>query len=288
VGAEWKGLKELDVSVDFYVNPMLRTVELTPFADETLTGGGGEEPDPGPPPPDPGPRESPRLRRQARQDEEPLQRPELPDLSSRGLAYGMEVLLRRPLGGNWFGWLSYTLQRSTRRTRFIRHEARRNEAGEVLEVVEGGEQMKDLPFVFDQTHVLNLVISYKFSNNITLGGVLHFNTGRPEAGVLGSQTQVEDVYRDVGLNRRVPSWREVDRDQVDRLPAFFRFDMRVSRAWAFDTFTLEAYLDMLNVTISREVVGFDYVGGFPPGSPLEKNPVGLPIVLPIMGMKGRY
>ncbi len=265
VGADWKGWKALDVSLDFYINPMVRTVELTPFSDENIGDNGGDDTPPLPPP------DTPPGPRQQQEDDDDL-RPDLPDLSGRGLAYGMEVLLRRPLGGNWFGWLSYSLQRSTRRTRFIRRDADGNEVGEAV---------KDLPFVFDQTHILNLVVSYKFSNNITLGGVLHFNTGRPEAGALGSRTH--RIGTDgTGQERWVP----MDRDQVDRLPAFFRFDVRLAKAWAYDTFTLEAYLDMLNVSISQEVVGFDYFGGF--GFPLTKEPVGVPIVLPILGLKGRY
>ncbi len=43
---------------------------------------------------------------------------------------------------------------------------------------------------------------------------------------------------------------------------------------------------MLNVTISQEVVAFDYTGGY--GSPMTKEPTGLPIALPIIGLKGRY
>jgi hypothetical protein len=78
----------------------------------------------------------------------------------------------------------------------------------------------------------------------------------------------------------------VDKDQVDRLPPFFRFDLRLSKAWAYDTFTLEAYLDMLNVTISQEVVAFEYGGGG--GFPLSKKATSLPIALPILGLKGRY
>jgi hypothetical protein len=147
---------------------------------------------------------------------------------------------------------------------------------------------KDLPFVFDQTHVLNLVLSYKFANNVTLGGVLHFNSGRPESGALGTVTHREGISVDPNGSPH-PDWIPVDRDQVDRLPAFFRFDVRLSKAWAYETFTLEAYLDMLNVTISREVVGFDYLSGFTPGGgSLEKRPIGVPVVLPILGLKGRY
>lgn len=259
VGAEWKAPRNFDVGVDFYVNPMLRTVELTPFADETIGDGDGGDDDEG----------------------GGVTTPDLPDLASHGLAYGMEVLLRRPLGGNWFGWLSYSLQRSTRYTRFIRY----NNYGDPI-----GVDAKNLPFVFDQTHILNLVVSYKFANNVTLGGVLHFNTGRPEAG-LGAQTQREGITRGPGGpggEGESPGWVPVDRDQVDRLPAFFRFDVRLAKAWAFETFALEAYLDMLNVTISKEVVGYDYRFGNYPGAPLEKKPIGIPVVLPILGMKGRY
>jgi outer membrane receptor protein involved in Fe transport len=248
VGAEWKAPRSFDIGLDFYVNPMVRTVELTPFADETLTDENGDGDD-----------------------------PELPDLSSHGLAYGMELLIRRPLGGNWFGWLSYSLSRSTRYTRFKRYDDRGEETS---------TDVKDLPFVFDQTHILNLVVSYKFANNLTLGGVLHFNTGRPESG-LGNQTQRQGIRMNpVGAEE--PGWVPVDRDQVDRLPAFFRFDVRLAKAWAYETFALEAYLDMLNVTISKEVVGYDYSSAGPPGSPLLKKAIGLPVVLPILGVKGRY
>lgn len=261
VGAEWKAPRSFEVGLDFYLNPMLRTVELTPFADETLIDGenlGGEG----------------GLRVKAAQVEE---RPELPSLASHGMAYGMELLVRRPLGGNWFGWLSYSLSRSTRYTRFLRYDNR----GDPI-----GMDAKDLPFVFDQTHILNLVVSYKFANNVTLGGVLHFNTGRPESG-LGPQTQRMGVRRSPdGIDE--PGWVPVDRDQVDRLPAFFRFDVRLAKAWAYETFALEAYLDMLNVSISREVVGYNYSGDGPPGTPLIKEPIGLPVVLPILGLKGRY
>ncbi|MCP3059005.1 TonB-dependent receptor [Myxococcus sp. K38C18041901] len=253
LGAEWKALKGLEVGLDAYVNPLVRTIELTPFSDEGLTD--EETPLPDQEPGIPG-----------RDDID------FPDFQSSGVAYGLELLIRHPLGDNWFGWLSYTLQRSLRRTRFYRYDFE----GNVM-----GEATGDLPFAFDQTHVLNLVLSYKFSNSVTLGGVVHFNTGRPEYGTLGTQTHRPG--RD-GSGR--PSWVKADRDAVDRLPPFFRFDMRLSKSWVYETFSLEAYLDMLNVTISQETVSFEYDGGG--GRPLSKKAVGLPIVLPILGVKGRY
>lgn len=255
LGAEWKALQGLDVGLDVYVNPLVRTIELTPFSDEGLVDDPSPLPDSGGNPGIP--------------DRDDLN---LPDFSSRGLAYGLELLVRHPLGDNWFGWVSYTLQRSVRRTRFYRYDVEGNARG---------ESVANLPFAFDQTHVLNLVLSYKFSNSVSLGGVLHFNTGRPEYGTLGTQT-----HRAGMDSSGRASWVKVDRDAVDRLPPFFRFDMRLSKSWVYETFSLEAYLDMLNVTISRETVSFAYEGGG--GRPLSKKAVGLPIVLPILGVKGRY
>ncbi len=272
-GAEYKNLWGFDVSLEGYVNPMLRTVELTPFGDEQ-SGPVFEppvNPDTGEPPPVGGPGGR-RVVKPMAQQENPIPDLDLGDLSSTGMSYGLELLIRRPLGGNWFGWLSYSLQRSTRHVKFNRYDSR----GQVV-----GRAEADLPYVFDQTHVLNLVLSYKFANNITLGGVLHFNSGRPESGNLTSRTQTVGT----DLDGR-PQWVPLDQDKVDRLPPFFRFDVRVSKAWVYETFSLEAYLDMLNVTISQEVVAFDYTGGY--NSPLTKEPTGLPIALPILGLKGRY
>jgi len=274
-GAEYKDLWGFDVSLDAYVNPMIRTVELTPFGsepDEPIYSEPPEEPveEPG----GPGRPGGSGVVRGMAQDEVPVPNLSLGDLSSRGLSYGLELLIRRPLGGNWFGWLSYSLQRSTRHVRFNRYDA----YGRAVGKAEG-----DLPYVFDQTHVMNLVLSYKFANNITLGGVLHFNTGRPESGNLTSRTKVAGKEPKNGT----PRWVPLDQDKVDRLPPFFRFDLRVSKAWVYDTFSLEAYLDMLNVTLSQEVVAFEYGGGHA-GLPLEKKPTGLPIALPILGLKGRY
>jgi TonB family protein len=264
-GAEWKAPLDFEVSVEGYFNPLLRTVELVPFNTEPPAVEQPTEPNPDP-------RSSPpRVKARQQLPDVPDVPENLPSLQSNGLAYGLEVLLRRPLGGNWFGWLSYSLQRSTRHIRFNRYDG----SGRKVGVDE-----KYLPYTFDQTHVLNFVLNYKFANNITVGGVVHFNTGRPEEGNLTSRTQVP------GVVKGEPGWVPVSRDQVDRLPPFFRVDLRVAKAWTYETFSMEAYLDILNASISQEVVGFNYSGGS--GFPLEKEPIGIPLVLPVLGLKGRY
>ncbi len=238
VGAEWRLFRGLELNVDAYVNPLLHTLEL-----DLVNSGGSATAG-------------------------------LP--SSYGLAYGLEVMLRHPVGEGWFGWLSYSLQRSTRFERWSRYD----EHGRVV-----GTSTGIVPFVFDQTHLLNAVLSYKFKNNITAGVSFHLNSGRPEAGGVTSRTQ-----REGSTLEGVPRWVPVDRDQQDRLPPFFRLDVRVAKAWAFDTFALEVYLDVLNVTVSQEVVAFDYRDDAlgPSSGALQKLPTRLPLVLPTLGVKATY
>jgi hypothetical protein len=78
-----------------------------------------------------------------------------------------------------------------------------------------------------------------------------------------------------------------DRDRVDRLPSFFRVDLRISKSWLFDNFILDAYLDVMNATVSREVLGYDYVPSFD-GAPLRKLPIEIPITIPLLGLKATY
>lgn len=244
-GVEWRSKSGFEVNSDIYFNPMRRTVELNPFSSEVVNAPS--------------------------------------DFASRGYAYGLEILLRHPLGKNWFGWLSYTLERSMRFARFNRY----NEFGAVVSTGSGY-----VPFAFDQTHVLNAVLSYSFASNWTLGGVFHYNSGRPEAGGLTSQTEQAGRSRFTGEARWVP----VDYDRVDRLPGFFRFDVRISKSWAFDTFTLQAYLDVLNATVRQEVVSYDYDrAANPPCAPgticqytLSKVPQKIPLLIPMLGIKGSY
>ena len=201
-----------------------------------------------------------------------------PSLIRRGRAYGVEVMLRHPLGGSWFGWISYSFQHSERHLRYVHFDDQFNP----VEVRQGW-----LPFAFDQTHVLNAVISYKLPWNITAGGVFHFNTGRPESGQISSRTQLPWTDPVTGIEQ----WRPVGRDDVARLPSFFRVDLRVSKQWSFDDYHLELYLDVLNTTFNSETLGYNYetIPGFPGTPPiLRKTPIPIPVVVPMLGLKGVY
>jgi hypothetical protein len=79
-------------------------------------------------------------------------------------------------------------------------------------------------------------------------------------------------------------WLRVRLDEVDRLPPYFRADLRLAKTWVFDFFTLEAWLDVLNVSVSGEVVAFSYTST----RGMQKTPTSVPVIVPSLGVKGRY
>ncbi|HEX4620511.1 MAG TPA: TonB-dependent receptor, partial [Myxococcaceae bacterium] len=241
-GVEWKPHPAIEVSADAYLNPLSRTVEIDPFRSnaEGLRGVNGVFSVAAAAP------------------------------ATHGIAYGLEVLIRHPIGGSWFGWLSLTLERSTRYTGFVRFDG----AGNPI-----GVGFANLPFTFDQTFVLNGVLSYRLPRNWTLGAAVHFNTGRPESGDLTSSTEVPSLSG--------TAWIHVSQDQVTRLPPFFRIDARVQKSWVFDSFVLDLYLDALNATASSEVVSYDYQIDRFTGA-LVKKTNSVPLVIPTLGLRGTY
>lgn len=202
------------------------------------------------------------------------------DPATTGYAYGFDLMARHPLGRHWFGWVSYSFLQSRRKARF----SRIGDDNRVLETVEG-----TLPFAFEQVHTLNAALSYKFGNNWTVGTVVHFNTGRPETGQITSQTQ-----RWVSDGDGVNHWVRQDLDRTQRLAPFFRVDARVAKSWASQDFTLDASLDVLNLSAQQEVVAYEYRAGSgddpdtPRGANPIRAPIRIPVILPLLGLKATY
>jgi hypothetical protein len=196
--------------------------------------------------------------------------------ASQGRAWGVEVMVRKRPEGRWFGWLSYTFQRAERLRPVVDFDG----AGRVVQTAE-----RWVPFDFDQAHVLHLTggVVLPWAIHVSVG--LHFNTGRPESGVVSSRAMQPGL--DPGT--LLPVWVPVSLTADPRLPAFARVDARVSRTWTFDAFTLEVFLDVFNASVTREVLGYTY-GVVPSGDTrvLQRQAFSIPAVLPFLGVKGRY
>ena len=152
----------------------------------------------------------------AASEDEPID--ELEDVITQvtGWAYGLETLLKLDPRLRTFGWIAYTLSRSTR------------------DYPLGGSAPSD----WDQRHILNLVLGYKISQKWYFSGRMHYHTGRPWTAPVGSQTQI-DALRDNRNNAR--------------LPPFLQLDLRIERIWRWPDWQLHALLDVTNSTYSKEV-----------------------------------
>jgi hypothetical protein len=81
---------------------------------------------------------------------------------------------------------------------------------------------------WDQRHVASLVSGYRLGGGYSVGARAHYQTGR-YAPIFGSGGQ----YRE--------------------LPAFYQLDLRADRRFVFDRFVLTAFVDLGNVTATRQV-----------------------------------
>ena len=174
----------------------------------------------------------------------------------QGRSFGLEVLLRRQLAHGVYGWLSYTLSRSER-------------------FVDGGVVV---PFAFDQTHVLNLAVSWDIDRHWRVGGRFQLSTGVPRRLITGAYFD-SDADRFRALNPP----RMDDGSDTERLPVYHQLDVRVYYRFRWGAWRMSAFLDVLNVYYAQNTENwlyqYDYAArvAFP----------GLPI-LPALGITGEY
>lgn len=137
-----------------------------------------------------------------------------------GHAYGVEVLMRRPLSKRLTGWLSYTLSHAQREAHFI--------------TLSGADAAATVTNDFDRTHVLHAMVAYDLGRRWRVGTRFVYYSGAP--------------YSQLSGNVPVPPYNGY------RGPGFFRVDVRLEKRWAWGQERSAAFvLEGLNVTLSREV-----------------------------------
>lgn len=167
-----------------------------------------------------------------------------------GYAIGWETLFKFKLNP-FSGWISYTLSRSTRWNR-----------GEAPAV-----------YQYDQTHNVTTVLSVDLTATLKISTRFRYVTGNPYTPIIGG---VYDADNDTFKPIRGPVYSK-------RNDAFMQLDIRIDKKFVFDTWILEAYLDIQNATNRQNTEGVRYQYDYE----AETNVTGLPI-FPIIGAKAVF
>ena len=199
---------------------------------------------------------------------------------ARGNSWGFDVLVqKRPTpGARLSGWASYAWGR-----------AEREEYG------------RTLPFEYDRRHAGSLVGSWRITPKWELGATLRAFSGFPRTPVLGLRVGADET--DDG--RLVPALDaegryvyetqsgDVSNLNTERLPAFFRLDLRLTWKPRGDAGRWLFYLDVINATNRDNVGQLDPRLSYDPGSTLDQprldfeETAAIPF-LPSIGVRFRF
>jgi hypothetical protein len=160
--------------------------------------------------------------------------------NGHGSSKGAE-LLTMIYGGAWFAWIGYSYSRSSR-----------------IDTPDGASRLFD----YDQTHSLNLALSWKLGA-WTLGGRFELYSGLPFTPAVGSEF-------DSDRNLFLPTYGTVN---SERAPIHHQLDLRVDYAWQWGKVAMLAFLDVQNVYLDRSVVTYFYTYDYSQRTAFESIPL---------------
>lgn len=138
-------------------------------------------------------------------------------------AFGVELLLRRPLTKRLSGWISYTLSRASGEEHFL--------------TATGGTAVATVVNDYDRTHVLNAILGYDLGRRWRVGGRFLLLSGTAFSNLSGNVPIAP--YND------------------QRNPFFYRIDLRLEKKWPFlKTGTFAFIAEVQNVTLNKETTSF--------------------------------
>lgn len=174
-----------------------------------------------------------------------------------GTSYGLELTLHRRLTKKLGGFLSYTISRSNRilyRPYVLSFVPR-----PVLATLR-----TDNPSTFDRTHVFNTALSYDIGKGFRAGARVVVYSGYPKVFAGPPPNNVPIVTK-------------------ERLPPFFRLDVRAEKKWTIaKKYWLSLVLEVQNATLSKEVLGQSCEDG-----QCSDETIG-PVTIPSLGLEGGF
>jgi TonB family protein len=169
-----------------------------------------------------------------------------------GTVIGLEALLRYRPSARFFGWIAYTLSRSTRS----------DAAGQPEHLLE-----------YDQTHNLTALASVDLGRGFQLGARFRYVTGMPYTPCVGGD-----------FNAAAGAYAcRSGAIHGERLPAFHQLDVRLDKTWTLAAGRLTAYLDLMNAYNRQnpEAVRYNY------SYTRKTYDTGVPF-LPNLGLRGEF
>ena len=173
-----------------------------------------------------------------------------------GYAQGTEIFLRHQRGNRFFGWISYAYALSKRRDRI-------------------GEPYRY--YSFDQTHVATLAASYNLTPTWEFGAKWQYRTGNPYTPV--EETNIQFDPRN-GRPIYIPIYAETN---SDRLPAYHRLDLRVSKIFQFSGWKLGIFIELLNTYNRKNLLNYRYSDDYKTREDVNQLPI-----LPYLGITAEF
>jgi hypothetical protein len=177
-----------------------------------------------------------------------------------GNAYGLDVRLEKRVNKpseHLFGWLSYSLGKSTRKQTF-------------------DSVRMSYPYDFDRRHSLDFVLNYIIDSDrnddskFTIGITWRYGTGFPYTPALAVEPLVAEVASDpsnpdlvkptiltdpeTGAARFVPTFGSPENINSLRYPDYKRFDIRITYSTKLANSNWQFYLDIINLFNRKNVL----------------------------------
>ncbi|RJO67043.1 MAG: TonB-dependent receptor [Myxococcales bacterium] len=172
----------------------------------------------------------------------------------KGYVVGGEFLLRHNFANNFFGWISYSISRSMRND---------------------GPGTSYRPFDMDQTHNLIVVASYKLLKTWQIGGRFQLTTGEPYTNIKGGIYNADN-------GTYLPIY-DAENKGTERMGLYHQLDIRIDKAWVFNTWILYTYLDVQNVYYHANPIAVNWNYNYTENTEMKMIPI-----LPSIGIKAEF
>jgi len=165
-----------------------------------------------------------------------------------GNAKGIEFTITKKLSSNLYLLLNYTYCKSIRKK---------------------AENGQEYDFDYDSPNMANLMATYKFGDWWDFSLSCRYSTGLPYTPYdISTRYQIDENW-----------YCEKGEKNSDRLPDYFRIDVRVDRRFVFRNYNITTFAEIWNLTNHENVISYDYSVDF-----LTKEPVILFSIMPMIGV----